>query len=248
MIKSLLPVLLLFSAWGNAQTRVDKTFSLGNARQLQLHFEDPKLIRIQTWDRQDVGIKGVVNINNGEHDSAFEITSRIEGDALRIQSTLKDRESIPKRLMIKRGDQEYYFKTGDVSDPEVQKFLSENGHEYRYMSNGILQDITLEVFVPQKVSCELFAKFGIVEIVNYNGPLTVNAHFGGIDATIPAAKVGEITARTKFGEILTNLDVKFDQKRFAATDESWTEIHAKPGTGPAYMLESKFGKLYLRKP
>ena len=57
---------------------------------------------------------------------------------------------------------------------------------------------------------------------------------------------GEIMAETNYGEIYTNLDVKFGGDKFR--DENFhTYVSAKPGTGPDYTFESKFGNVYIRK-
>jgi hypothetical protein len=215
-----------------------------------MDFEFPELIRVQTWDKNEILIKGEVSINKGENDDAFELQVDQSGNKIIISSILKDKENIPHRLMIKMGDTEYFFKAKDVNDPEVQKFLEDNGREYAYMSNGIIKKITLEIFVPKGMETTIESKFGLVEIRNFQAPLKVYSKFGGVDASITERSTGELTARTEFGEILTNLDVKF------STDKTMPESHhhdrltvisAKPGTGPTYDFESKFGKVYLRK-
>jgi len=67
-----------------------------------------------------------------------------------------------------------------------------------------------------------------------------------------ASSTGQLTARSRYGEILSNLDIKFDQAKFpdksARSQGKWTEISAKLGSGPPYFIESKYGKVYLRKP
>ena len=126
--------------------------------------------------------------------------------------------------------------------------MDENGHDYTYMSNGIIHEITLEVFVPAGVSCRINAKYGLLEITDFNAPLVANAPYGGIDATIASNQTGILTARTKFGEILTNLDSKFKSSDVEGGHDHWTEINTDFGHGSSYELESKFGKVYLRKP
>lgn len=231
-----------------AQTKIEKTFPVQGARKIELAFEFPKLIQVHTWDKNEVLVKGSVSINRGEHDQAFQLLSSVESNVLRISAELKDKDNLPRRTIIKKGDQEYFFKAADASDPAVQKFLEENGGDYTYMSNGIIQEITLEIFLPKGMECRIDAKFGLVEVTNFNAPLVVNAPFGGIDATIANSSTGQLRARTRFGEILTNLDANF---KSADVDESrhdhWTEINANLGNGPAFDFESKFGKVYLRK-
>jgi hypothetical protein len=192
-------------------------------------------------------IKGDVSINKGENDDAFELVVKQSGKVIDVSSILKDKENIPRRIVIKEGDTEYYFKAKDENDPEVQKFLEERGRSYNYMSHGIIKEITLEIFVPKGMETELASKFGLVEVKNFQAPLKVNSKFGGVDATIAERSTGELIARTEFGEILTNLDVKFNSDKNFESHDRWTVISAKPGSGPRYDIESKFGKVYLRK-
>lgn len=242
--------LIAYSLAVTGQTKIEKSFPVQAIQKIELAFEFPQLIQVHTWEQKEVLIKGSVSINRGEHDNAFQLLSSTDGGVLRITGELKDKDAIPRRTMIKKGDQEFFFKAGDASDPAVQKFLEENGGDYTYMSNGILQEISLEIFVPKGLECRLDSKFGLVEVTNFDAPLVVNAPFGGIDATIANPSAGRLTARTRFGEILTNLDTKFETADPFRKNEHdhWTEIKADFGNGPAYDLESKFGKVYLRKP
>ena len=94
------------------------------------------------------------------------------------------------------------------------------------------------------------SKFGLVEVKNFQAPLKVSSKFGGVDASIIERSTGELTAKTEFGEILTNLDVKFNSDKKIPDNhhhDRLTVVSAKPGTGPRYEFESKFGKVYLRK-
>lgn len=240
--------LLILSFSVNAQTKIEKRITVQSGQTLNMDFEWPELIKIQTWDQKDILVKGEVSINKGENDDAFEIIVNQSGKEINISSELKDKENIPKRLLIKIGDTEYFFKANDINDPEVQKFLDEHGRKYVYMSNGIIKEIKLEIFVPRGMETSVEAKFGLVEIKNFQAPLKVSSKFGGVDASIAERSTGELTARTEFGEILTNLDVKFDSnKKSDNHHDRLTVITAKPGSGPRYDFESKFGKVYLRK-
>lgn len=229
-----------------AQTNLDKTFPVQKGGQLVLLFDYPELVKVHTWDKQEVRITGTVSINRGENDNAFELRTSTDGNETTIASMIKNKDSLPQHIVIKKDDQEFFFKAKDWNDPEIRKFLDEHGREYTYMSNGVIMDITLEIYVPQNMTTRIEAKYGMVEVKDFHAPLTVDAQYGGVDATISAINTGELTARTRFGEILSNLDVKFNPWKEGG-HESWTEISALLGKGPAYRLQSKFGKVYLRK-
>lgn len=241
--------LIVLSGTMLAQTKIEKTVPVQSGQKLMLNFDYPELIRIQTWDRKEVLIKGNVSINKGENDEAFELVTQNNGNTITVSSVIKDMENLPKRIVIRKGDTEYVFKAKDYKDPEVKKFLDEHGGNYTYMSSGIIKEIQLEIFIPVGMETTVDAKYGLVEVLGFNAPLTVMAKYGGVDATINSRLTGELIARTHFGEILTNLDLPFDSEKDRDSNYSkWTQVSVKPGSGPRYMLESKYGKVYLRKP
>lgn len=241
--------LIVLSGTVFAQTKIEKVVPVQSGQKLVLDFDYPELIKIQTWDRKEVLIKGTVSINKGENDEAFELVTQTNGSTVTVSSIIKDMENLPKRIVIKKGDTEYVFRAKDYKDPEVKKFMDEHGGNYTYMSSGIIKEIQLEIFVPVGMETSVQAKYGLVEVLGFNAPLTVDAKYGGVDATINARATGELIARTHFGEILTNLDLAFDSEKDRDSNfNKWTQVSVKPGTGPRYMLESKYGKVYLRKP
>lgn len=248
-MKTIFIILLTLSSQLFAQSTVEKTFPIQSARELSLEFDHPNL-SIQTWDKNEVLIKGTVSINNGENNSAFELQSSNDGGLLRINSFIRDKENLPRQITIKRGEQEYVFKANDFNDPKVQKFLEENKGDYDYMSSGTLIDIDLQVFVPRNFKTSVDSKFGMVEFKQFDAPLRIVAKHGKVDATI-APGIGELTVRSRFGEIMSNLDIKFDEHpldRNYRKHNQWTEITAHVGKGQSYFIESKFGTVYLRKP
>lgn len=246
-MRSFIFLALFATTAGLAQTRIDKSVSVRAGQRLVLNVEYPN-VTLQTWDKPEVQVTGTASINRGEHDEAFYLDVASQGDAVTVTSMLKDKENIPERILIKRGDQEYFFKTANYHDPEVQKFLSENGGEYRYRSTGVHQDIALTVFVPRNTSVEVNAKHGLVEATAFEAPLKVTSKHGSIDITFAQPVKGSIVARCQYGEILTNLDVKFERASDGGKNgKRWTEIGMATGPGPQYILESKYGNLYLRK-
>ena len=78
-------------------------------------------------------------------------------------------------------------------------------------------------------------------------PLTVEAKYGGVDASLVITSVGELVVETNYGQIYSNLDLNFDHESLKEKDFH-TYVTAKPGNGPRYDFESKYGNVYLRKP
>jgi len=247
-MKTTLIILLALSIGSSfGQTAIEKTFPLQGAKELVVNFDHPN-VAIQTWDKNEVVVKGTVSINNGENDAAFELQTTNTGGILSINSFLKDKDNIPRHITIKKADKEYVFKANDFNDPEIQKFLEENGRDYTYMSNSMLMKVELQLFVPRNLKTSINIKYGVVEFKTFDAPLKVVAKYSKVDATVPST-IGGITARTKHGEILSNLDIEFDKAPFGRErGNNWTEITAHPGKGQDYFIESTYGTVYLRKP
>ena len=230
-----------------AQKNIEKKVTVLNGQTLSLEFDYPELIKVYAGATNELIIKGKVSINRGENDEAFELKQEQSGNVIRIISSLRDKDTLPKRLVLKKGDQEYYFKTDNYNSPEVQKFLEENGKEYTYMNNGIIMDIELEVYLPKGVSTTIDAKYGMVEVLSCDAPLTVVARYGGVDATISAKAFSGVSAKTRYGEILTNLSEKPSTSEFGKGYDNWTVVSYSFGGSHKLDLESKYGKVYLRK-
>jgi hypothetical protein len=231
-----------------AQRKIERTIPLSSAQSITMDFEFAEIIQLQTWDKKEVMVRGEVSINRGENDDAFEIRSEVTGGKIVITAVLKDQDKIPRRILIQRGDQEYYFKTDDFHHPDVKKFMADNGGEYQWSSHGILRSIKLEIFVPQGTPTTIEAKFGMLEVSEFNAPLVAKAIHGGIDVKVRTSSLSDLRAKTRHGEILTNLDIKFDVIPANRHDDFWTEVFKKVGTGYSYDLEATHGKIYLRKP
>ena len=107
-------------------------------------------------------------------------------------------------------------------------------------------DILLEIKVPANTETVVESVYGMVEITSFNGPLTVVATYGGVDAAVKEQVVGQITAETNHGEIFSNLNAKFNGEA-SRQGGFHTYVSALPGKGPAYKFDSKYGNVYLRK-
>lgn len=224
-----------------AQTALNETITVPAGQTIQLHFDYPELIMVTTWDENEISIQGHVSINGGENDDAFKLVSTADGGVLKIEGIIEDMKNLPKRITVVRDGQKTIFR--DKSD--WQKYQAEHGRAYNSVSMGPDIDIKLEIKVPKNTATELTSVYGMVEVKNFVGPLTVDATYGGVDASLRERAVGELTAETNFGEIYSNLKTDFSGN---PTHEAFhTFVSAKPGEGPRYNFESKYGNVYLRK-
>ena len=240
-IRFLLPLLFTVLTSG-AQTVINKTVQVQPGQKIDMHFDYPKLIRVTTWDKNEISIQGTVSINNGENDDAFVLETSPTSSIINIRNEIKGMKELPQRITIHDGPQTITFK----DKKEFEKYKQEQGRNFDRMSNGVEMEIQLEIKIPKNVETNIVSVYGMVEIKEFTGPLTVEATYGGIDAALTEKATGEIKAETNFGEILTNLEVKFtgDSK---SQENFHTVVSAKPGIGSHYSFGSKYGNVYLRK-
>ncbi|MEJ0054920.1 MAG: hypothetical protein WDN75_04305 [Bacteroidota bacterium] len=235
-------LILITSGILSAQTKVDKTIPVKAGQKVKMRFDYPDLIKVSTWDKNEISIKGDVSINGGESDDAFILDTRSEGNAVIIRNEIKDMDKIPHRITVHVDGQKLVFR----NKTEWKKYEDEHGKNYSMMNNGVEMDITLEIKVPRNMETLVECVYGTVEIRDFTGPLTVEATYGGVDASITEQSTGELVAETNYGHIYSNLNLLVNSKDIK--DENFhTYVSAKPGSGPRYSFESKYGNVYLRK-
>lgn len=224
-----------------AQTPVTKNFATAPGQKLVFQFDYPELIKVSTWDKNEISITGKISINGGENDDAFELTGSASGNTLTVEGRMRNLKQLPHRYTINHGQGKIVFKTKD----DFEKYKREHGGSFNYTSQGVDIDITLEVKVPRNMETRIEATYGLVEVRDFSGPLTVEATYGGVDVVVQPKSTGELVAETGYGEIYSNLDLKFQGEDFG---DFHTQVSVKPGAGPRYSFESRYGNVYLRKP
>lgn len=234
---------LMLGAQVYAQTPINKMVPVKSGQKIAMHFDYPELIKVSTWDKNEISIQGTVSINGGENDDAFELIVSESNGTISIKNEIRNMKNIPHRITIFEGSEKIVFKNKE----EFRKYSAEKGKgKYDRMSYGLEMDILIEIKVPRNTDTHVESVYGMVEVTDFVGPLTVDATYGGVDVALLERSIGEITAETNHGEIYSNLDTKFTGEGSRQGDFH-TEVSAKPGSGPRYNFDSKYGNVYLRK-
>lgn len=227
----------LFSS--TAQTTINKTYPIKAGQKIDLAFDYPNKIKVSTWEKNEIAITGKVSINDGENDGAFILEEQNIDGNIQIKNKIIGLADIPKRYILYENDVKKVFRSKEAYDEYREKTDLKC-----YYSTQTDMDIQLEIKVPINTETTLNAIYGIVELIDFNGPMNLNAKYGGIDASIKSAALGKLTATTGYGQIFSNLNLQ----PTSLTDKNFfTSITAEPGKGPTYKLESTYGNLYLRK-
>lgn len=241
--------LLLLSTIAYSQKEVKYEFDATNIKEVNIQLEFPELVKLKSWDGDKVRITGSAMVNMGAHDDNFEIEANREPGRLFITSQIRDIGNIPHKVWAKQEDGTIrYFDSPDWRSEEVQKYLDENpGH--RSISNGVIKQIALEIYVPKNMALTINCKYGLLEIKDFDAPLNANSKFGGIDITFSAKNRIDVSAKTKFGEVYSNLDIEFKNTYGSINDHNnWLVLESKFNNGGlSYTLKSEHGDLFLRK-
>jgi hypothetical protein len=238
--QTLILLLLLASVATLAQTAINKTIAVQPGQKIKMNFDYPKIVRVSTWDKNEISITGSVSINESENDDAFVLENSSNGSEISITGKIKDLDRLPHRITIKRDGKKMMFKT----KADYNAYANQNGHDFHYKSWGADIEISLEIKVPQNIDTKVLLVYGIIEVKDFNGPLTAESTYGGVDAALAEKSVGDLKAVTDFGQIFTNMDFKVTGGEFEAFH---TVVSTNLGHGPAFYLESKYGNVYLRK-
>lgn len=243
-MKKLLLTLLILTVTvtaGIAQKAIDQSFKAEGIKDLNLEFKYPELVKIKVWDKDEVSIKGVVEIQNGDSNDDFSISSTSSNGTLTIESELKniDRHKSVSIYSTEDSDGETITLSKDGKNINIGK----NGT----YSNGIQISIVLEVTVPRGMNVTVNAIYGLVEIIQNPKSINVVARYGGIDLSINEKSAFDLEASTQWGQIFSNLSTEFD---FEGTDNKgkWIKATASLSNGGHKMkLASQYGNVYLRK-
>ncbi len=227
-----------------AQSTISKSIPLANGQKIDMHFDYPNLIRVSNWAKNEVSITGTVSINGGESDEAFKLTSTVTDGTLIIEGEIPAIKDLPQRITVKHNGVKMVFK----NKKELENYKKEHGAQFEMTSWGHDVDIVLDIKVPLNSTVCIKSIYGFIELKDLTPtmPLTAESTYGGVDAALNSSSVGELFASTDYGEIYTNLDVKFSGEGLKQRDFH-TEVNAKPGKGTKYSFESKYGNVYLRK-
>jgi hypothetical protein len=239
-MKALVSMLILFGQCAVAQTLVKNNYPVQANQKINFNFDYPKLITLSTWDKNEVSITGSVSINNGENDNAFTISTSNSGGTLTIKGEINDMKNLPQRITIFRGDKKVTFH----DKAQYKKYVEENGKKNEMISTGVDIEIELEIKVPKNVFTVFNSVYGMVEVKDFQGALEVVSTYGGVDAAMGTLFKGKLIAETNYGQIYSNLDVKFAGEE---NGDFHLQLTSELGPGPKQSFESKYGNVYLRK-
>lgn len=221
-----------------AQTKINKSYPVAKGQTINFSFDYPKIVHVTTWNGNTIEVEATVKINNGESDGAFALTESVTNGIISVSNTL-DLGMIPDSYYIVENGIKVKFN----SKKDVDGYTPETTGSRRstYQQKDI--EVTLNIKVPANVQTELIAVYGTVEVAQFNGPITVNAKYGSIDASLAEREIGKLKLTTRYGKIYSDLNLTPTEQ---IEKNFFTSITAAPGKGSAYDFNASFGNIYVR--
>jgi hypothetical protein len=223
-----------------SQTRLTKSYPVAAGQKIKLNFDYPKVIHISSWDKKEVLVEATVKINDLENNNAFTLQQNLSDGVLAISNQI-DMKQIPETYYVSLAG----IKTRFSSKKDMESFINEN-KDRQDLSSYMQRDIqvTIDIKVPSDVITDLHAVYGLVELDHMNSAISVEATYGGIDASLNEEQIGQIKLTNRYGNIFSNLNLKPSKVN---EQNYYTSITASPGKGPSYDISSSYGNIYLRK-
>lgn len=240
MMKTILTVVMLLTGiTAFAQSKINESFPLTNEDKIAIKFEYPTLVKIHTWEKNEVKVDATVEIEGGDQDETFSIKGKSERGTFYLKSKLTG---------LSRSEN-YFFNSDDDDDESVT--IKENGRsivlgEDNVIKRGVEIEIVVDVYVPENLAVDVNAKFGLVEVLDVPRKLDVDSEFGGIDVAINTRDIRELDASTTWGQIYSNLESKIDLSGGDSIGEEMRASLNSSGRKKLY-LDSQFGNVYIRK-
>ncbi|OEJ99992.1 hypothetical protein [Roseivirga misakiensis] len=231
---------MLFVIIGQAQEQSTKSFPLKSAKEVSLDFEYPQIVKIKTWDKDEVQVISKLDINEGKDNDNFTLRSTSEGGRLTISSKLTG---------LSKYDGVYMSSSDDYEDHKQKVFKNgkrvDQGNGNR--NKGVEIFIVVEVTVPKNRPLTITAKYGLVEVVDLPIELFVDAHFGGADLTIKENNIGFLTVSSSWGQLFSDLNSDFNIKGNDMPGKKMIAELSTKKNGNKVNVETRFGNVFLRK-
>ncbi len=223
-----------------SQHTIERSYPVQKGQKVVFKFDYPKLITVSNWDKNEVSVEAIVQVNDGDDKEVFSLLEQTANGELTISNKVDMEKVNEVYYLMKDGIKTKFTSKADLE--AYRKEVGNSGVTSVYQQKDF--QITIHIKVPSHVSTELNAVYGMVELNQLTSPVTVNAKYGGVDASINGSKVGEIKLVNRYGKIYTDIDLK-------PTDQTqklfFTSITAQPGRGPLVDLQSSFGNIYVRE-
>ncbi len=104
-MKKVLITLIIISLFAKAiiaQNNFTKSIPVRQNQKVYMEFQYPELIKVSTWDNNEILLTGQVSINLGKNNDAFEIKVQESDQHLNIESLIRNKDQLPRNIVINK--------------------------------------------------------------------------------------------------------------------------------------------------
>ena len=213
-----------------AQKIIDKKLPYESGKTVNLNLRFGDSIQVRYWDKPEVSVHMSVKINQNKLNDAFLVTTSTTSDEI-ILKTDFDKEKI---------------KEGKGEDCPGQKssWSSDDSGKNRYY---VCSEINYQVTLPRQARLKLETISGNIDIQGATAGVAAKTISGYVDMTWPKSKGANVAVKTITGEVYSDLDIDFGNKKEKNPIVGYLLEGKINGGGPDVKLESISNNVYLRK-
>lgn len=211
-----------------AQKIIDKKLPYDSGKTVNLNLRFGDSIQVRYWDKAEVSVHMSVKINRNKLNDAFLVTSNTTADEIVLKTDF-DKEK------LKEGK-------GEDCPGDKSSWNSDDGKNRYYVCSEISYQVTL----PRNARLKLETINGNIDIQGATAAVSAKTISGYVDMSWPKAKGANVAVKTITGEVYSDLDIDFGNKKDKNPIVGYLLEGKFKGGGPDVKLESISNNVYLR--
>ncbi len=211
-----------------AQKIIEKTLPYTKDQKIDMNLKFGDHIQVNAWDKKEVYIKAVIEINGGKLNDALVMNFTSDKESIRVLADFD-------KQLIKQGKRE--------------DCPTENGsfRGYHDGNNYVCSTITYQIYIPKGAGLDMETISANIELKEVTGPVHAKSISGYVDMNWPARQAASVAMKTITGEVYSDLDLNFLNKKDRPQIVGYLIKGTLNGGGPDVHLESISNDVFLRK-
>lgn len=218
-VKGLLIVLCLVTFGLSAQPKkVTESVAVAGQTNLDLDFAFADDILFKTWDKNEVLVEVMVEINEGEDNDIFTLNSSTSTSTIYIEM-----------------------------DEDMWKKISKEKNG-KWSNCSYTSTINYTVYLPKKMNVRSETISGDYAFEYFGAEMELKTISGEIDVTIPEKNGMDFKAKTISGEIFSNIEISYPYGKEGLRQVVGQDVRGRVSNGGVEStFETISGNIYLRK-
>ncbi|MEP1034097.1 hypothetical protein [Ekhidna sp.] len=218
-MKTLLILMCLATLGLSAQPKkVTATVPVSGQEMLDLEFAFADDIIFKTWDKNEVYVEVMVEINDGENNDIFTLNTDQSSATIYVEM-----------------------------DKEMWKKISKK-EDGKWKNCSYTSTINYTVYLPKKLSVRSNTISGDYEFEYFGTEMNLKTISGAIDVTIPEKLGMDFKAKTISGEVYSDIEIKYPYGTEGLRQIVGQDVRGRVSSGGNQSnFETISGNIYLRK-